>query len=140
MRSVFVYFTEASRADVAQFLDAHFSRGDGEHWAYHDRLLIGFYDDAEKELEPEEFAALQTRLKRRNVFAAVADVSGRTDGHKEAWFFCQQLLAHFSGFAMDDFSTHLWTLDEIRSGQRHEGHPFFDHAGWHDENVIGQNV
>jgi hypothetical protein len=34
---------------------------------------------------------------------------------------------------MDDYSDHLWSIDEIRSKSPHAGHPFFDYNGWYEE-------
>lgn len=126
MRSVFIYFKEVSRTDIAQFLDDHYTNQGNEHWIFRDSLYIGFYDDAETEASPEELDILRSQLGRSDVLAVVADISGRINGLEEANSFCEQLLSEFNGFAMDDYSDHLWTLDEIRSRHRHQGHMFFE--------------
>jgi hypothetical protein len=133
MRSVFVYFKEGSRAEVARFLDAHYTNNGNERWICRDSLYIRFYDDAARECDTEELSMLRLRLGRNDVLAIAVDISGRIDGLAEAKSFCQLLLSRFRGFAMDDYSDHLWTLDEIQSDHRHQGHTFFDYRGWHEE-------
>jgi hypothetical protein len=133
MRSVFVFFKEASRAEVSQFLNAHYANHGNEHWICSDGLFIGFYDDVEREFDALELTMLRSQLGKNDVLAISADISGSIDGLIEAKSFCELLLSHFPGFAMDDYSDHPWTLDEIRSDYRHGGHTFFDYLGWYEE-------
>ena len=34
---------------------------------------------------------------------------------------------------MDEYSSHLWSLAELRAGHRVSGHRFFDYMGWYLE-------
>lgn len=131
MRSIFVYFRRASRAEVARFLDACPVAREPEYWMFGETLYVSFYDDAESEFAPEALDALRFHMGRHDIVAVVAHVSGRIDGLAEVTAFCRTLLSHFEGVAMDDYSEHPWTLDEILSGHRHDGHAFFDYRGWH---------
>ncbi len=35
--------------------------------------------------------------------------------------------------ATDDYTSHLWTREEVEGGLLIHGHAFFDYKGWHDE-------
>ncbi len=63
----------------------------------------------------------------------MADVSGRVPGDDEVREFAAFLLSEFRGVAWDDYSCHCWTLVEIQSGTKADGHRFFDDSGWHHE-------
>ncbi|MGC4072344.1 MAG: hypothetical protein QM760_07485 [Nibricoccus sp.] len=130
MRSVFILFKEASRAEVARSFDAKFARN-GRSWISGESVYIGFYDDAEVEFEPELLGSVRSLSERKAIVAVMADISGRIPGDEEVLSFCSQILGEFSGWAMDDYSDHLWSIDEIRSKSLHAGHPFFDYNGWH---------
>ncbi|MDR2980802.1 MAG: hypothetical protein LBV12_00990 [Puniceicoccales bacterium] len=132
MRSVFILFKEASRAKIAQYFDTKFTQN-GVEWIRDGSVYIKFYDDAEIEFEPELLERLRTFSGRNEVVAAVADISGRIPGEQEVLSFCLQVLGDFSGWAMDDYSSHLWSIEEIKSKSLHAGHPFFDYLGWYDE-------
>ena len=61
-----------------------------------------------------------------------ADVSGRHPGDSEVRFLADILLAHFKGYAFDDWFgySHAWSLEEIESGKQVDGLGFFDYNGW----------
>jgi len=63
----------------------------------------------------------------------IADVSGRHPGDEQVAAFVSGLLARFAGAAMDEYTTHLWSLAELRGGHRVQEHPFFDYSGWFAE-------
>ena len=63
----------------------------------------------------------------------MADVSGRVPGDDEVREFAAFLLSEFRGVDWDDYSCHCWTLVEIQSGTKADGHPFFDYSGLHHE-------
>ena len=64
MRSVFVYFSDATRAETARYFDDRFNRQNNEveEWVCDSKLYISFYDEAEQELDPDEYAGLQRKL------------------------------------------------------------------------------
>jgi hypothetical protein len=132
MRSVFILFKEASRAELVRDFDVKFARN-GAGWIRDGSVYIGFYDDAEVEFEPELLERLRALSGRKEVVAVMADISGRIPGDQEVMSFCSQVLGDFSGWAMDDYSSHLWSIEEIRSKSLNAGHPFFDYRGWYDE-------
>ncbi len=74
---------------------------------------------------------LDRALGRRPELSVVADVSGRVPGDVEVRAFVECLLTRFQGVADDEFAEHCWTLSEIRSGAKVQGHHFFDYEGWH---------
>jgi hypothetical protein len=43
------------------------------------------------------------------------------------------LLSKFPMYIMDDYTAHLWTLEELTNNVKIEGHKFFDYNGWCDE-------
>jgi hypothetical protein len=62
-----------------------------------------------------------------------AHVSGRHPGDDEVHQFVRSLLTRFRGAAQDEYTGHMWSLEEIVSGHRVEGHRFFDYRGWYAE-------
>jgi hypothetical protein len=100
---------------------------------FKENLYLSYYDDLESE-DPELHAAITDRLGS-DVTCMSADISGTIDGTKQATMFCIRMLEHFGGVAYDDYSDHLWTLEELGNGATYMGHHFFDHAaGWYGEN------
>lgn len=94
---------------------------------------IRHYSSEEAALEmPEIYAGIAERLGQVRL-GVIVDISGRVDGTAEATSLCTGLLRRFGGVALDDYSDHLWTLDELLSGATFRGHHFFDTAGWHRE-------
>ncbi len=57
----------------------------------------------------------------------IADVSGRHAGVEQTSAFVIDLLGRFSGVAMHEHCSHLWSLTELRAGHRVSGHRFFDY-------------
>lgn len=61
-------------------------------------------------------------------WAVIADVSGRVPGDTEVRSLLRAVLAE-GGVAVDDYSSHPWTLDEVEAGWLlAEGRRFFDPA------------
>jgi hypothetical protein len=58
------------------------------------------------------------------------DVSGRIDGTAEVHQLVALLLEH-GGVAIDDYSAHPWTLQEIQSGTVIDGLRCFDFRTYH---------
>ena len=136
MRSVFVYLRETTEADVAAYLDRAYP-AQREPWlvtsAGDPCLYINFYRDAPREFEPEDWANLVQRFGGEPAVGVMADVSGRHPGDEQAFDFVTDLLSSFSGAAQDEYTVHLWSLDELRTGYHVSGHPFFDYKGWYAE-------
>ena len=133
MRSVFVFLRDATEAEAAGYLDRAYPAG-REPWLVlcgeDPCLYIDFYRDAHREYEPEEWADLVGRFGGEPVVGVVADVSGRHPGSEQTSAFVIDLLGRFSGAAMDEYSSHLWSLAELRAGHLVSGHRFFDYKGW----------
>jgi hypothetical protein len=137
VRSVFVLLRDTTEAEVAGYLDRSCPSPPRPPW-----LLLGgdgaflyitFYQDLSVECDPEEYADLTGRFGGEPAVAIMADVSGRIPGDEQAFGFVTGLQGHFRGAAMDDFTTHLWSLDELRAEHLVSGHRFFDDNGWYDE-------
>jgi hypothetical protein len=65
--------------------------------------------------------------------AVIVHVSGRHPGDAEVRTIVVGLLTAFPGFADDDYTDHLWTLDDLKNERHVQNHPFFDYLGWHEE-------
>jgi hypothetical protein len=133
MRSVLVYLRDTTESAVSAYLDAAYPK-QREPWVAFVRgdacLYINLYRDGPREHEPEDWADIVRRFGGKPAVGVIADVSGRHPGDEEAAAFVAGLLSRFSGAAMDEYTTHLWSLAELRAGQRVRGHPFFDYNGW----------
>ncbi len=133
MRSVFVFLCDASEEEVSAHLD-HTYPTQREPWLSSvgddPYLYIDFYREGPTEFEPEEWSDLVERCNGKPPVGVMADVSGRHPGDQQALDFVTNMLTHFNGFAMDDYTEHLWSLEELRTGIRVLGHPFFDYDGW----------
>ncbi len=132
MRSVSAFLRDTTEAEVMAYLDAAYPEQQ-EPWValvHGDACLyINFFRDAHHEYEPEDWADIVGRFGGDPAVGLSADVSGRHDGEKQVTEFLAGLLSRFSGAAMDDYTSHLWSLAELRAGQRVDGHPFFDYKG-----------
>jgi hypothetical protein len=88
------------------------------------------------ELEPAweraELAAVARVVGDRTGLVHI-DVSGRVPGDDEVRSVTLSLLGLVPpARAQDDHTGHLWTAEEIASGNLVEGHPFFDYDGWYE--------
>jgi hypothetical protein len=133
LRSVFVLLRGTNEAEVAAYLDGAYPTHPKPPWILcggdGPRLYVRFYRDLCNECD----ADLIHRLGGEPTVAVMADVSGRDPGDEEVLIFATGLLDRFSGAAMDDYTEHLWSLAELRAGDRVLGHHFFDYKGWYDE-------
>lgn len=133
MRSVLVLLRDTTEAAVTAYLDVAYP-GQREPWVAFIRgdacLSIRLYRDGPREHEPEEWADIVRRFGGEPAVGVIADVSGRHPGDAQVTAFVAGLLAGFSGAAMDEYTTHLWSLAELRAGRRVQAHPFFDYEGW----------
>ena len=96
-------------------------------------LYINYYLDAGVEQSKQQREALETTLGSVPDVSVSADVAGRHQGGAEVRAFVEAMLVRFGGVAMDDYTSHAWTLAEIQAGARVEDHLFFDYLGWYKE-------
>lgn len=137
MRSVFLYLRDTTENDVGAFLQHTYPFQQGPPWIDdldgEPCLYIDFYHDASQEFEPEDWASLAKALGCTPTVIVVADVSGRYPGDAQVQSFIVTMLNKFQGLAQDDYTDHCWNAQEVRSGFRVRGHPFFDYRGWFEE-------
>src|SRR4051812_22037225 len=133
MRLVFV-FPRQGHVDIVAALDA-LSPQQNEPWLVDDVLYVGLDSEDDGFLyadwEPEAVDHLTAVIGHRPAWAVVINVSGRVDGTEQLRRLVLSLL-DVGGVAMDDYSDHAWTANDIRSGARYEGLSFFDFRGAHD--------
>jgi hypothetical protein len=133
MRSVLIFLRDTTESMVMAYLDAAYPQ-QREPWVklvHGDACLyINLYRDGGQEHEPEDWFDIVGRFGTDPAVGVIADVSGRHSGEEQVTEFVAGLLSRFSGAAMDDYTSHLWSLAELRAGQRVCGHPFFDYNGW----------
>ncbi len=133
MRSVFVHLEDASEREVQTLLDNLYP-GQRHPWI---AALNGDPCLYIEILDPTKYAGwseIAEVFGGRSFSVSVgADVSGRHPGDWEVREFVTILLRRFKGGAQDDYTDNFWSLDEILAGELKEGHPFFDYAGWHQE-------
>ena len=135
MRSVVIHLADTTRDTVRERLSVFAGPANGDEWRYPGSskpiLYISFYENYEREFEPNELRPLQAALGKMPDVIVIANISGRTPGDAEVRQFVECLLGTFCGVAHDGYSDHCWTLVEIRSVATVQGHPFFDYEGWH---------
>lgn len=138
MRSVFVF----PRADIDRTRERITRLGSP---AQHDPWVIETADDPKDnpaiyveiyttahgaplycDWEPEAMAALRAAMGELPWWSVTGDVTGRIDGGPQVRAFVLALLAN-GGVAMDDYSDHCWTAEEIAGDVRVDGLTFFDH-------------
>jgi hypothetical protein len=131
MRSVFIHLATTTETEVAAFLDSAFTQQAGRQWISaidgDACLYIDFYRDHAAESEPDDHAALLRVFGGRAPVSVIADVSGRWPGDDQVRELVRRLLERFAGFAQDDYSARLWSLEEVLSHADVDGHPFFDY-------------
>jgi len=96
-------------------------------------LYLSFYDDLWAEAEPADLESLTVSLGMMPTVSVMADVSGRVPGDVEVREFAAFMLSEFRGVAWDDYTCHCWTLSEIQSDAKADGHTFFDYDGWYHD-------
>lgn len=136
MRSVFFHLIDVTRESIAARLPSLAHPNGGAYLPTgtpEPVLFLAFYNDLLIEAEPTELKALEASLGRLPDVTVVADVSGRVPGDKDVRQFAELLLNEFRGVAWDDYTDHCWTLHEIQTDAKVEGHSFFDYEGWYRE-------
>ena|GEM_PF-3331988 len=127
MRNVFV-FPAGAREETVATLDRHLP--DQRHpWTMGGNLYVEIDDEGEGQLfsdwDPDDVASLEAALGSHPTWAVRIDVSGRIDGTLEVRKVVALMLKR-GGVALDDYSSHAWTLVEITSGAVVGGLRFFD--------------
>ena len=136
MRSIFIHFPAADEELVRETLDTIATYFAPDKWTFPDAdstTIWCYLTDSFDDWEPEDIAALRRVLRPPSKFVQ-ADVSGRIPGDDVVAELWQALLSAVPrAVVTDDYTNHPWTLAELRSGHRVQGHPFFDYEGWYDE-------
>ena len=132
MRTVFVFPAGDRTATIAS-LDEHLAH-QRNAWVLAGSLFIDILDERTGSLftdwEPDDVAVLEGVVGHRPSWAVQVDISGRIDGTAEVHHVVALLLEH-GGVAVDDYSSHPWTLPEVRSGAVIDGLRFFDVRAHH---------
>lgn len=132
MRSVFFHLIGVTRQVVTDRLSSLATPNGEESW-YLPRgsstpvLYLCFYDDLLTEAEPADVDALTASLGMMPAVTVMVNVSGRVPGDVEVREFAALMLTEFRGVAWDDYTCYCWTLSEIQSGAKADGHTFFDY-------------
>lgn len=136
MRSVFV-FPGLERAAVVALLD-RLSPDQRHPWLVYGCLypdLTGEDEHLYADWEPAAVRALSDACGGRPSWAVHVDVSGRVDGTAEVRRLTSALLAR-GGVAMDDYSDHAWTAEQIADDVTVDGLRFFDFRGHYERNRL----
>lgn len=137
VRSVFLFLRDATEQTLDNLLQQIYRSDLGPRWVVtvddDPCLYVNFYTNAREEFETNEWLALVEALGAEPAVSLQVDISGRHSGDQQVKEFVSTVLSNFNGVAMDDYTKHYWTLQEILSGRREEGHPFFDYNGRHRE-------
>jgi len=138
MRSVVIFLRGTTEAEVEAFLDAAYPL-QRHPWVVlvggDPCLYINLYRDGPHEHEPDDWADVVRRFGGEPAVGVIADVSGRHCGDEQVHAFAAGLLTRFRGAAMDEYTTHLWSLAELHGRNQVRGHPFFDYNGWFEEDA-----
>ncbi|GAA3250318.1 hypothetical protein ACFO1B_40045 [Dactylosporangium siamense] len=133
MRTVFV-FPAGERADTVASLDRHLPQ-QRDPWTLAGNLYINIDDEQTGHLfadwDPDDVAVLEATVGHRPTWAVQIDISGRIDGTAEVHQLVA-LLLEGGGVAIDDYSAHPWTLQEIESGAVIGSLRFFDSRAYHE--------
>ncbi|WP_161405406.1 hypothetical protein [Paenibacillus silvestris] len=139
IRSVFVLLDLDSRDSIINTINSMCINYKDLQWIYknhQDSLLYIEFNEKKSFLneieDTDENAFLLERIKSDVVLQI--DISGRHPGDKEVLQIVKELLSKFNGYAMDDYSDHLWTLEEIQNGTKYRELKFFDYIGWYERN------
>ena len=151
MRSILFVFEEINKNNVANFLDRHcdesWTEGQYKQWNILKNGDPIFYirniEPIELLLNGMEEDEKQDVISQNNLLCSLLccqiDISGRHEGTPEIKALLSQLFSATRGYAMDDFTNHLWSYDEIENDVSVKGHGFFDNDGWYEENNRKRN-
>lgn len=139
MRSVFAYLRDTTIDEVATFLDRTCPSQIGPPWIWESQGDVSLYIRCESGMaannDLEDGDSILVALGAPPTVTVIADVSGRHSGDDEVRGLLSELLRSFRGVACDDYTSHAWALEEVLSGHKVNGHPFFDYQGWHEANA-----
>ncbi|MGC5021317.1 hypothetical protein [Micromonospora sp. DT47] len=138
MRGVFV-FPSIEQAAVVALLD-HLSLGQRHPWLVDGCLYVELTTEDDclyRDWEPEAVRGLSRACGQRPSWAFQIDVSGRVDGTAEVRRLTLTLLAQ-GGIAMDDYSDHPWTAEEIANDVAVDGLCFFDFRTHYERTKLTQ--
>ena len=135
MRSVFIHYSDSEQLLVRAWLDERATPGFQQYqwiWPDSERAILWCEDFPDRsDWEPDDVARLDIVVPAPSSSLFIR-LSGTVPGRQELLRLAIGLLeAVPSSVAEDDYTDHLWTLDELRRGASVEGHPFFDYLGWH---------
>jgi len=137
MRTVSVDLFDAGTAAVAGHLNgmARMVRSTPTEWTFlvQDDVVLYVHLHEYEDYDPDELREVAGAAGRMPSTGVMIDISGRHPGDEEVRKTVLSLLGAFDGRASDDYTSHAWTLDEIRAGGHVQGHPFFDYRGWHTD-------
>jgi len=133
MRNAFVFPAGEQAAAVAA-LDA-IVPAQRDRWVLAGGLYITIVDEQTGDLfadwEPDDLAVLEAAVGHRPTWAVLVEISGRIDGTAEVHQLLALLLQR-GGVAIDDYSSHPWTWQEIESQAVIGGLRFFDFRTAHE--------
>ncbi|MCT2279749.1 hypothetical protein M3G91_19235 [Micromonospora chalcea] len=138
MRTVFV-FPALAQAAVVALLD-RLSPDQRHPWLVDGCLyadLTGEDEHLYADWEPVAVRALSRARGGRPSWAVHVDVSGRVDGTAEVRRLTSVLLGR-GGVAMDDYSDHVWTAEQIAADVTVDGLRFFDFRGHYERNRLAR--
>lgn len=140
MHSIFAHFTNVSRDDLSAYFDAHAERGLREHW-YHpnrsDPIFTIRYPHGDSDFrDPQNRVDVVKALGGEPSLTVQFDAGAKHPGHKQLRAFLVTLLTKYSGVALDDLSTHVWTVDDLRTDLHVHGFSFADHESWRKLHVV----
>ncbi len=137
MRNVMVFLRDTREDAVTEYLAHAYPFQPGPPWIMDvdgdPVLLIDIYRSLEEPWNDDVRKAIVRSLGGAPTVGIGADVSGRHPADEQARAFACGLLTAFEGVALDDFSDHCWSCEQIMTGHRVHGHPFFDYRGWYEE-------
>lgn len=134
MHSIFVHLLDVSRDEISDYLDAHAERGLREHWYSPQRtdpdFSIRFPHAGSDFRDAENRKHVVEALEREPDLTVQFDAGLKHPAHKQLRAFLMAMLTEYSGVALDDLSTHVWTADELRDDVHISGFAFADHESW----------
>ncbi|MEV4299409.1 hypothetical protein [Microbispora rosea] len=136
MRSIFV-FPDVEQVAVAALLD-ELSPGQRHPWLVDGCLFVWLTTEGEclyLDWESQAVRSLTRACGHRPGWALQVDVSSRVDGTAEVRSLTLALLAQ-GGIAMDDYSDHPWTANEIANDAAVEGLRFFDFKTYYERTKL----
>ena len=131
MRSVTVHLYSTTEEAVVRLLQRTYPSQQGPPWVATIEgdpcLYIHLYRGRGADYEVEEWAAVTQLCGGEPSVSVTADISGRHPGDEQVRQFVITLLGTFGGAAQDEYSNHLWALEDVATNRRVHGHPFFDY-------------